>query len=610
MKKSLLLPTITMALIALFGCTEIPAKISHNLTNSKIILASSNGTVTRVFFITSTAPWTITLSDTTDKQAWITASPMKGDSGVHTITIKALENTTPLERSATVTLKSGKVKQNITVTQKINTNVHFEDKAFKACIVDKYDKDRDGEMSEQEALAITHLDIRNKDLESLKGIGYFTNLITLDCSSNNLTELDISNNTKLTDLKCGRNKFVMLDLSKNTELTAIDCTYSQLTSLDLSKNTKLVKLICHNGEILKLDISNNSELVELACSNNNLRVLDVTNNTKLVKLFCVFNAIEDLDVSNSPELTDFICADNPLEMVILNDSYNGSLYFDGNMHSSLFGSTTLTVIGANLQHLTVSNNVLQTLDVSGCPKLKSLECSGNKITELDLSNNPEITELECDDIPIKRAVIDTAAIQNAQVISFEDPKFKAYLVANYDKNGDGEISDSETSAITMLYIAELGLTSLKGIERLTSLLELSCSGNKLTAIDLTNNSMLGMLFCSNNNLTTLDVSKNAIGKLFCSNNQLSTLVLSKTKSLLQLDCTDNKLTTLDLSICTRLEELWCDDNQLITLDLMMCKNLSEFSCMDNPKLTVVTRKKGDDINSVSKDDHTNIVYID
>ena len=64
------------------------------------------------------------------------------------------------------------------------------------------------------------------------------------CSNNNLTELDVSKNTKLTRLYCSDNNLTKLDVSQNTELTTLNCSDNQLTKLDVSSNESLKTLNC------------------------------------------------------------------------------------------------------------------------------------------------------------------------------------------------------------------------------------------------------------------------------------------------------------------------------------------------------------------------------
>ncbi|MBR5160516.1 MAG: hypothetical protein IKW80_02725, partial [Thermoguttaceae bacterium] len=55
----------------------------------------------------------------------------------------------------------------------------------------------------------------------------------LNCSDNQLTELDVSHNTALTTLNCSSNQLTELDISHNTALYELNCYGNQLTEVDL-----------------------------------------------------------------------------------------------------------------------------------------------------------------------------------------------------------------------------------------------------------------------------------------------------------------------------------------------------------------------------------------
>ena len=73
----------------------------------------------------------------------------------------------------------------------------------------------DGKVLTVNISIITKLDIQKKAIQDLTGIEAFLSLENLQCSSNNLTTLDLSKNTALTDLYISYNKLSFLDLSKN-----------------------------------------------------------------------------------------------------------------------------------------------------------------------------------------------------------------------------------------------------------------------------------------------------------------------------------------------------------------------------------------------------------
>ena len=96
------------------------------------------------------------------------------------------------------------------------------------------------------------------------------NCTSLDCSTNRITSIDLSNNSGLTRFKCSSNKLTSLDLQNNSKLTDLDCSSNKLTSLDLQNNSGLTYLDCMFNQLTSLDLSNNSKLSRLDCHSNQL----------------------------------------------------------------------------------------------------------------------------------------------------------------------------------------------------------------------------------------------------------------------------------------------------------------------------------------------------
>lgn len=81
--------------------------------------------------------------------------------------------------------------------------VNIPDKNFEKALVDlKIDTDGEvnGYLLKSDAQAVTFLDVSNKKIKDLSGIEAFTSLLFLDCSNNQLSNLDLSNNIGLTTI--------------------------------------------------------------------------------------------------------------------------------------------------------------------------------------------------------------------------------------------------------------------------------------------------------------------------------------------------------------------------------------------------------------------------
>lgn len=190
-----------------------------------------------------------------------------------------------------------------------------DDNFLNALIELGVDTNGDGIISPAEAEVITFLDVRGYSISDMTGIEAFVYLDTLYCASNQLTTLDVSNNTALTELHCWGNQLTSLNVSTNTALKYLYCSENQLTNLDVSNNTALDRLYCRSNQLTNLDVSNNILLLDLRCEGNQLTSLDVSNNIALTILWCSGIQLSTLDLSNNTALgTDVIFCCTPLDI--------------------------------------------------------------------------------------------------------------------------------------------------------------------------------------------------------------------------------------------------------------------------------------------------------
>ncbi len=530
---------------------------------------------------------------------------------------------------------------------------YFPDENFRDRVEFCFDKDGSGTLSQDERNNATELYVNQASIKDLTGIELFPNLETLDCKNNQLTRLDVSQNTKLTKLSCESNQLTSLDLSQNAALTQLDCSGNQLISLNLSQNTGLTRLICSKNQLTDLDLSKNSVLVYLFCSENQLTSLDVSQNSKLTTLVCENNQLTSLDLSSNTALTGLNCSGNQLASLDLSqNAYLIELDCSGNQLTSLDVSQN-----SKLTTLVCENNQLTSLDLSSNTALTGLDCSGNQLASLDLSKNTALTWLGCsgnkypitvsesgqfdlstlpdfdlsrakwpDDVKVENGILtvpynttsltyqydtrqdgSTGTYQSFTLIfdevkdpndipindtSFPDKAFLDYVKQEIDTDGDGILSTAEQNAVTVIDVSGMGISDLTGIEHFPNLKSLKCYDNQLTKLDVSQNSELIELECYGNQLDELDVSENVmLAYLYCYNNRLTSLDLSKNAYLIELGCSGNQLTSLDLSQNTDLTRLICSKNQLTSLDLSKNTALSKLDCSDN-KLPITVSGTG------------------
>ena len=221
---------------------------------------------------------------------------------------------------------------------------HFPDARFQAYVKD-FDKDDDSSLSPEEIADVKEINVSSRYISDLTGIEHFTALEELNCSSNQLTELDVSKNTKLTylscelneemtrldvsgcaalkELYCFRNPLTTLDVSDCAALETLNCSYNQLTELDVSYCTALGTLDCSDNQLTELDVLRHTELGSLVCSNNQLTTLDVSDCAALETLNCSNNQLASLDVSGCMALETLDCSDQTARLGV-NRSADGT----------------------------------------------------------------------------------------------------------------------------------------------------------------------------------------------------------------------------------------------------------------------------------------------
>tara|TARA_B110000444_G_scaffold109632_1_gene103503 strand:+ start:251 stop:2146 length:1896 start_codon:yes stop_codon:yes gene_type:complete len=200
---------------------------------------------------------------------------------------------------------------------------------------------------------VAFLDVSNQNISDLTGIEAFTVLTYLNCEGNQLSILDVSQNTSLTYLECQVNQLSSLDISQNTGLLYLYTRDNQLTNLDISNNISLIDLECHYNQITSLNVGNNTSLTDLDCSYNQLTSLDISDNTALNALWCQENQLTTLDLrnGNNTNFTYFNLQTNPNLFCINVDNVIWSTanwtFANGNIDTQHYFSTNCSTVAFN-----------------------------------------------------------------------------------------------------------------------------------------------------------------------------------------------------------------------------------------------------------------------
>jgi len=189
-----------------------------------------------------------------------------------------------------------------------------------------YDNVIDGGVLTANISGVTSLIVSIQNISDLTGIEDFVSLTHLDCWSNPIGSIDVSQNINLILLDCSSCGLTSIDVSQNTLLNTFSCAFNQITELDISHLSSLTNFAGHVNQFTCLNVNNGN--------NNNFTYFNASGNSNLV---CI--EVDDVGYSTTNWTNVDIgvsfstnCANNcsPCSNVTINDTiinYVGNVSF-------------------------------------------------------------------------------------------------------------------------------------------------------------------------------------------------------------------------------------------------------------------------------------------
>ena len=369
----------------------------------------------------------------------------------------------------------------------LTTATFFPDANFRSCLA-AYDTNGDNVLSETELGKVNEINVAGKGITDLTGIEHFYNLLTLNCSNNSLTALDVWNNKYLETLDCSNNNLTALDLSNNQDLAWLACYGNNISGTAMDRLVTSLPQIRPDADDYGFLIVCNDQ-----CDRDNT-ITTAQIKTAMGKDWRAWQYV-------GSDFTDMLIKVS----VAFDSDANFRAYVASNIDTDGDGYLSIDERKA-VKILDVSEKSISNLsDVKYFTELTELKCKRNNLTQLNPSANTKLKKLYC------------------------------------SENNLMSLDVSKNTALTELYCSNNSLGSLD-VSKNTALIELYCDYNSLTSLDVSKNTALWKLYCYRNSLQSLDVSKNtALKVLSCELNSLTSLDVSKNTALTLLDCRGNQI---------------------------------------------------------------------
>ena len=452
------------------------------------------------------------------------------------------------------------------------------------------------------------------------------NVSELDCSKNQLTNIDVSKSTSLWTLNCSSNRLTNVDVSGCSLLIYLNCSDNQINGENMTR------LVTHLPSRTGLR-SGNLVIISRRESEGNLcRPSDVAiaqeknwistwENGDLCKGIGegVITMTTSLSDGDPFELSIVAKEDVVIEGVKeeLNRIYGQSKVYSLTSqtvtirgHVTSLGCsdnrlTSLDVSGCtSLTNLDCSNNWQTSLDVSGCTALTKLDCFGNELTSLDLSKNTALTELDCSsnkltslDVSKNTALTELDCFGNQingesmtklvnslpdrkgmssgtlrAVNTIQDKNWCSFadVATASEKNWavQKRVRDSYWTSYPGVGEGVITMTTSRAVGE-TVVLGIEATGDVVVE-GVSEMPQLGRGI-NNYRLTSQTITiRGDVTELYCS---YSISVYGKSYY--------NQLTSLNASGCSALTSLNCSKNQLASLDVSGCTALTKLDCNEN-----------------------------
>ena len=358
--------------------------------------------------------------------------------------------------------------------------------------------------------------------------GSLSNLVSLNCSHNALTSLSLYNSgypfANLTTVDCSYNQLTTIPL--NTAITNLNISNNLLATFSLSKpnilslnvsNNNLTNLDVYDcGNLSSLQYSGNPNLNLLAITNTNITTLSIHDLNNLQHFHCTFNPsgsgsqVTSLEIYNLPSLVNLYCGGNNIGNLVVADFPNLININYGNTNPNI----NLTL--SNLPSITnYATGVGNTISINNMPNLSTLTFDNNfnnsdNFNNIYIDNNNLLSTINFTQNTISQFQITN--LQNLATFNFKCIQSTPYdLSLNSLPNLTNvklDIKDGCNLSLTnlpLLYQIEIKGVTTFDFHDLPQLYSIKSQQGILTAFTLNNLPSLYELLLDNNAITSLNL---------------------------------------------------------------------------------------------------------
>ncbi|MGM0240869.1 leucine-rich repeat domain-containing protein [Enterococcus sp. AZ103] len=424
-----------------------------------------------------------------------------------------------------------------------------------------------GELTVDDMVTLTKAAVSYRNLQSIKGLEFATNLTELNCSNNQLTSLEQLKGLPLVDLNCRDNQLTSLEPIKDLPIEVLDFSKNKVSDVSCLFTSKTLDRVTGSNNSVS-DISGFSGLSSLYMGSQSITIPVET-----------WSAIEDQKLV----LNNLRTTGETDRMTIVETTYpqpsGSTISWDGDQ---------ITFSGYTRRDLSGGIYYTFEYDSAKLTGAETIEFYGRLVLEAD-DNHYLFEGLEGEG----QAGIDSKL---AEILRTDKAATNDGGPWSGFKKPVNNITAADMENLTSIDVSGKELTSLFGMYHAKNLIKFKANNNQLTSLNhLLTTTLLEEINVDDNQLTSLNfgyfAEDLATKRISANNNQLTNLDdLAGMTKLEEISLNDNQLTNLDgLTDMTTLEEISVNDNQLTNLDpLANNTSMKRLSAKNNKIIDIKT----------------------
>lgn len=172
----------------------------------------------------------------------------------------------------------------------------FKDKNLEKAVLENFDLNKDGNITQPEADRIENLFLVSKGITVAEDLRYFKNAKMIVLDGNNIPDIFVSNMDQLQLFSCTGCNILTFKAERLINLTSLYLDNNRIENISLKSTPAISQLTVSLNKIKAIDLSSLKNIKNINLEHNQIQKLDISQNLKLQTLNIKGNPLKESEV--------------------------------------------------------------------------------------------------------------------------------------------------------------------------------------------------------------------------------------------------------------------------------------------------------------------------